>query len=146
MSAYVEAAPEWRGTSVQVCGMYPFSAGTGSPMLGVPVGRHLTTGATLCCDPLNWFSRAQLISNPSAFILGLPGLGKSTLVRRMILGLAGQGVVPLVVGDLKPDHVPVIEALRGDVITLGRGRGHLNVLDATEALAAAVRLTGQARA
>jgi hypothetical protein len=143
---YVEAAPEWRGTTVQVCGLWPFGAGTGSPMIGVPVGRHLTTGAALCCDPISWFARAHLISNPSAFILGLPGLGKSTLVRRIILGLAGQGVTPLVVGDLKPDHVPVIRALGGDVIELGRSRGHLNVLDATEAMEAAARLTGQARA
>jgi hypothetical protein len=126
---YVEAAEEWRGTSVQVCGLWPFAAGTGSPMVGVPIGRHITTGATLCCDPISWFQRAQLISNPSAFILGLPGLGKSSLVRRMTLGLAARGVIPLVVGDLKPDHVTVIEALGGDIIQLGRGRGYLNVLD-----------------
>jgi hypothetical protein len=144
--SYVEAAPEWRGTSVQVCGLWPFAAGTGSPMIGVPVGRHLTTGATLCCDPISWFQRARLISNPSAFILGLPGLGKSSLVRRMTLGLAARGVIPLVVGDLKPDHVAVIEALDGDTIQLGRGRGYLNVLDGSEALHAADRLTGQARA
>jgi hypothetical protein len=50
------------------------------------------------------------------------------------------------VGDLKPDHVAVIEALDGDVIGLGRGRGYLNVLDATEALHASERLTGHARA
>jgi hypothetical protein len=100
----------------------------------------------LCCDPISWFQRARLISNPSAFILGLPGLGKSSLVRRMTLGLAARGVIPLVVGDLKPDHVAVIEALDGDVIQLGRGRGYLNVLDGSEALHAADRLTGQARA
>jgi hypothetical protein len=141
----VVAAPEWRGTTVQVCGLWPFSAGTGSPMIGVPVGRHLTTGAALCCDPINWFMRAKLISNPSAFVLGLPGLGKSTLVRRITIGLAAQRVIPLVLGDLKPDHVAVIRALGGDVIALGRGRGYLNVLDATEALEAAERLTGAAR-
>jgi hypothetical protein len=143
---YVEAAEEWRGTSVQVCGLWPFAAGTGSPMVGVPIGRHITTGATLCCDPISWFQRAQLISNPSAFILGLPGLGKSSLVRRMTLGLAARGVIPLVVGDLKPDHVTVIEALGGDIIQLGRGRGYLNILDGTEALQAAGRLTGHMRA
>jgi hypothetical protein len=120
---YVEAPPEWRGTSVQLCGLFPYSAGAGSPMIGVPVGRHLMTGATLCCDPVSWFSTARLISNPSAFVLGLPGLGKSTLVRRLILGLAARGVVPLVLGDLKPDHRVVIEALGGDVIELGRGGG-----------------------
>jgi hypothetical protein len=142
---YVEAPPEWRGTSVQLCGLFPYSAGAGAPMLGVPVGRHLVTGATLCCDPINWFTRAKLISNPSAALMALPGLGKSSLCRRLILGLAAQGVIPLVLGDTKPDHRVVIEALGGDVIELGRARGHLNVLDASEALEAADRLTGQAR-
>ncbi|WP_342746839.1 ATP/GTP-binding protein [Georgenia soli] len=104
-SFYVQAAEEWRGTSVQVCGLWPFAVGTGTPMVGVPLGRHVYTGATLCCDPISWFQRAKLISNPSAFVLGKPGLGKSTLVRRMATGLAGYGVMPLVLGDLKPDYV-----------------------------------------
>ena len=42
-------------------------------------------------------------------MLGLPGLGKSSLLRRMALGLAGFGVMPLVLGDLKPDYVDLIE-------------------------------------
>jgi hypothetical protein len=143
----VEAPREWRSTTGQIAGLWPFAAGTGSPMVGVPIGRHLFTGAALCGDPISWFQRGgQLISNPSAFVLGLPGLGKSQLVRRWILGLNARGVIPLVVGDLKPDHVTVIRALGGDVIVLGRGRGYLNVLDATAAMAAADRLTGQARA
>jgi len=126
-STYVQQADEWRGTTVQVCGMWPFSIGTGTPMVGVPLGRHIHTGATLCCDPISWFQRAKLISNPSAFVLGKPGLGKSTIVRRMATGLAGYGVMPLVLGDLKPDYVDLIEALGGQVITLGRGRGYLNI-------------------
>src|SRR5690606_27092595 len=40
--SYVEAPPEWRGTTVQVCGLWPFSAGSGTPMVGVPVGRELS--------------------------------------------------------------------------------------------------------
>ncbi|RCV49112.1 ATP/GTP-binding protein [Marinitenerispora sediminis] len=141
----VQAADEWRGTSVQVCGMWPFAIGTGTPMVGVPIGRNLQSGATLCCDPISWFQRAKLISNPSAFVLGKPGLGKSTIIRRMATGLAGYGVQPLVLGDLKPDYVDLIQALGGQVITLGRGRGHLNILDPGEAKAAADRLTGAAR-
>lgn len=82
----------------------------------------------------------ELISNPSAFVLGKPGLGKSTIVRRMATGLAGYGVMPLVLGDLKPDYVDLIEALGGQVITLGRGRGYLNILDPGEATEAAARL------
>ena len=139
-SSYVQAPEEWRGTTVQVCGLWPFAIGTGTPMVGVPLGRHIHTGATLCCDPISWFQRAKLISNPSAFVLGKPGLGKSTLIRRMATGLAGYGVMPLVLGDLKPDYVDLIEAMGGQVITLGRGRGYLNVLDPGEATEAAARL------
>ncbi|WP_233493777.1 ATP/GTP-binding protein [Desertihabitans brevis] len=139
-SFYVQAPDEWRGTTVQVCGLWPFAIGTGTPMMGVPLGRHIHTGATLCCDPISWFQRAKLISNPSVFVLGKPGLGKSTIVRRMATGLAGYGVMPLVLGDLKPDYVDLIEALGGQVITLGRGRGYLNVLDPGEATQAAERL------
>jgi hypothetical protein len=144
-SRYVQAPDEWRATTVQACGMWPFAAGAGTPMTGVPLGRNLLSGATLCCDPISWFQRAHLISNPSAFVLGKPGLGKSTVVRRMALGLAGYGVMPLVLGDLKPDYVDLVESIGGQVIRLGRGRGHLNVLDPGEAVAAAARLTGDAR-
>lgn len=139
-SNYVQAPAEWRGTTVQVCGLWPFAIGTGTPMVGVPIGRHIHTGATLCCDPISWFQSAHLISNPSAFVLGKPGIGKSTLIRRMATGLTGYGVIPLVLGDLKPDYVDLIEALGGQVIRLGRGRGSLNVLDPGEATDAATRL------
>ncbi|WP_331758118.1 ATP/GTP-binding protein [[Kitasatospora] papulosa] len=142
---YLDPAPEWRGTTVQVCGLWPYGAGSGTPTKGVPLGRDLHSGATVCCDPISWFQRAGLISNPSAFVLGQPGLGKSSLIRRMCLGLAGYGVHPLIFGDLKPDYVDLIRALGGQVITLGRGRGYLNILDPGETRSAAARLTGDAR-
>jgi len=136
----VQAADEWRGTTVQVCGLWPFSVGTGAPMIGAPMGRHLFTGATVCCDPISWFQRAQLIGNPSVMVLAKPGIGKSTAIRRMATGLAGYGVLPFVLGDLKPDYVDLIEALGGQVIRLGRGRGYLNILDPGQALEAAHQL------
>lgn len=144
-ASYVEAVPEWRGTTVQVCGLWPFGAGSGTPMLGVPVGRELASGATLCCDPISWFQRAGLVHNPSCLVLGKPGLGKSTLIRRMVLGLAGYGVFPMILGDLKPDYVDLIAAMGGQIIKLGRGLGALNVLDPGESAAAAGRLSGEAR-
>lgn len=127
--SYVEAPVEYRGTTVQVCGLWPFAAGSGTPMVGTPIGSHLLTGATVCFDPITWFTRARLLHNPSAFFLGLPGLGKSSLCRRTVLGLAGQGVTPLVLGDLKPDYTDVVRALGGQVVQLGRGLGSLNPLD-----------------
>ena len=62
----------------------------------------------------------------------------------MALGLTGIGVMPLVLGDLKPDYVDLIRALGGQVITLG-GRGRLNILDPGEATDAAARRSGAAR-
>ncbi len=139
-ASVIQPVDEWRGTTVQVCGLHPFSVGTGTPMIGVPLGLQLFTGATVCADPISWFQDAGLISNPSVFVLGLPGLGKSTLIRRMAAGGAGMGNLPLILGDLKPDYVDMINALGGQVITLGRGRGHLNILDPGEATEAAERL------
>jgi hypothetical protein len=139
-SVLVEAAPEWRGTTVQVCGLYPYGVGAGTPVIGVPLGRHLLSGATVCGDPISWFQRARLIRNPSMFLLGLPGLGKSKLITRILTGLAAYGTIPLVLGDIRPDYVDLITELGGDVIPLGPGRGSLNVLDDSEAKDAARRL------
>lgn len=134
----------WRATTVQACGLWPFAAGSGAPMTGVPLGQHLHTGATVCGDPISWFTRARYISNPSLFMLGMPGLGKSTLVNRMLIGLSATGVVPLVLGDLKPDYADTVRALGGQVISIGRGVGGINVLDPGAMGEAADRLGGEA--
>lgn len=135
--------PIWRGTSVQVCGLYPFCSGTSAPMIGVPLGLNLRTVSTVCCDPISWFERANFISNPSVFCLANPGTGKSTLIRRMALGLAGQGTVPLVLGDTKPDYVDLVKALDGQVISVGAGKDLINPLDTGGALRAAGRIGGK---
>ena len=136
-SVYLQAPPEWRATSIQTCGLWPFSVGAGAPLIGAPLGKHILTGATVCGDPISWFQRAGLLTAPTASVLGLQGFGKSTVIRRMALSLAGFGVLPLVLGDLKPDYTDLIAALDGQVVRLGRGRGYLNVLDMTLALRAA---------
>ncbi len=123
-----------------MCGLYPFATGAASPMIGVPVGISLLDGAAVCCDPISWFQDANLIHNPSGFVLGLPGLGKSTLMRRVVIGAAGMGQIPLILGDLKPDYVDVVRGLGGQVIQLGQGRGYWNVLDIEDDKNAAARL------
>lgn len=124
----VDSPPEWRGSSVQVCGLWPFSVGSGTPVVGVPLGRHLLTRGTVCADPVTWFLQ-RLINNPSAFVLGRPGLGKSSLVRKMAAVLPAYGVLPIVLSDLRPDYTDLIAALDGQVITVGRGEGNVNPLD-----------------
>ncbi len=142
---FVEPAPEWRASTSQACGLYPFATSGESPMIGVPLGRNLLTGATVCCDPLNWFRPARILPQPSQFVLGLPALGKSSLVRRQIIGLAASGVTAICAGDLKPDYAALVGALGGQVITIGRGRGQLNPLDPGTLADAATRLSGSAR-
>jgi hypothetical protein len=139
----MQAPAMWRGTTVQVCGLWPFSAGSGSPLCGAPLGQHLLTGVTVCGDPVSWFRRAHLIANPSIFVVGRPGIGKSTLLERMLFYLAATGVTPLVLGDLKPDYVETVAYLGGQVIPIGRGVGGINVLDPGEMGLAAARIGGR---
>jgi len=124
---------EWyRGTSRQTCGLYPFVASSSTPMVGVPVGKALDGTGTVCADPINWFETG-LISAPSCMVLGLNGLGKSSLVRRMVIGLEAQGAHTMVLGDIKPDYRDVVEALGGQIIAIGHGRSGINPLDAGNA-------------
>lgn len=142
---YLAPARMWRGTTRHVCGLFPFTVGAGAPNIGVPIGRHLETGEWVCCDPISWFQHASLISNPSAFIEAIPGIGKTTLVQKMLVGSAAYGAVPVVLGDIRPDYVDVIAALGGQVIRLGGGTGHLNPLDITSGVAAARLVQGMSR-
>lgn len=140
-ATYLQAPPEWRATTVQACGLYPFAAGASTPLVGVPLGRRLDSrGGTVCCDPISWFQRAKLLSNPSAFTLAKPALGKSSVNRRWVTGLSAFGVAPLIPGDLKGEYVDVVKALGGQVAPIGRGRGYLNPLDVRSAVQAADRL------
>ncbi|MBO0868581.1 MAG: ATP/GTP-binding protein [Micromonosporaceae bacterium] len=127
--SWVEPPVEYRGTTVQVCGLWPFGTGSTTPMVGVPMGRHLYTGATVCFDPISWYVRAKLINTPSLWIQSEPAMGKSTAVRRMVLGLAAQGVTPLILGDLKPDYAQLVAALGGQVLRVGPGLNQINPLD-----------------
>ena len=61
--SHVTAAPEYQATTTQLCGLYPFVAGSGTPTAGTPVGRHQLWGEVVCLDPLAWL-RAGLVTNP----------------------------------------------------------------------------------
>jgi hypothetical protein len=132
---------KYQGTTVQLCGLYPYVAGSGSPMLGVPVGRHMLWGEVLCLDPLEWL-RAGLITNPGMFLLGQPGVGKSSLAKRLVTGLVCYGTHALILGDTKPDYTPLIRALDGQVITVGRGLDRINPLDSGPLGAAVAKMNG----
>jgi Ni2+-binding GTPase involved in maturation of urease and hydrogenase len=62
----------------------------------------------VCLDPLEWL-RAGLVTNPGVFVLGQPGVGKSTIVKRLITGMAACGTRTLILGDTKPDYTRLVE-------------------------------------
>ena len=130
----------FEATSVQLGGLFPFITGAPTLTAGAPLGHHLVTGSLVCADPISCFEQG-IILNPSLFILGLPALGKSGLMKRMALGASAMGVIPLVLNDLKPDYVRLIEVLGGQVITLAPGVGKINVVAIEEANQAASLLT-----
>ncbi|NAE18022.1 ATP/GTP-binding protein [Enterococcus hirae] len=139
----LEAPPQWLASTKQAAGLWPFAIGGTTPSLGVPVGHNIRSGATVFFDPISWFE-GGFIANPSLFVEGLPGLGKSTFIRRIILGLAGRGVRPLVAGDLRPDYTDLVRAIGGQVVRIGRGVGCLNPLDVGALESSAQRIGGAA--
>ena len=138
---HVAPGIQYQGTTTQLCGLYPFQAGSGAPTLGVPIGRHLLWGEVVCLDPLEWL-REGLVTNPGVFVLGQPGVGKSTIVKRLITGMAACGTHILVLGDTKPDYTALVEYLDGQVIRIGRGLDRINPLDAGPLGGALARMSG----
>jgi hypothetical protein len=140
-AAHVAAAPEYQATTTQACGLFPFLAGGGTPTAGTPVGRHQLWGEVVCLDPLAWL-RAGLVTNPGMFVLGQPGTGKSTLVKRLVTGAVATGTVALILGDTKPDYAMLTRHLDGQVIRIGRGLDRINPLDAGPLGQALRRMSG----
>ncbi|MDN6130463.1 MAG: ATP/GTP-binding protein [Corynebacterium casei] len=127
-AAVQSGPPEWQTTTNLGCGFNPNVVGAAAPVVGTPLGRHVTTGAEVACDPLAWF-REGIIANPSCFVLSLPGLGKSTLIRKMLMGGVASGHIPIMAGDIKGEYVGFTQQVGGQVIKIGHGFGHLNPLD-----------------
>ncbi|MEZ2373408.1 ATP/GTP-binding protein [Arthrobacter sp. RCC_34] len=140
----LDLPPEYRGSSRQVCGLWPFSSGSGAPLAGAPLGQHLLTGQVVGLDHFGAFEQG-LIPNPSVYYMSNPALGKSTAVGKKCLWLAGRGIPSLYLGDVKAEHVLRTREAGGKVIRLGNGRGYLNPLDPGTSTAAIERLSGTLR-
>ncbi|MBM4670187.1 ATP/GTP-binding protein [Prescottella equi] len=126
----VDVPPEFRGTTVQACGLDPFSVGNTYPIAGTPLGKG-ADGTAFHYDPISATYRARRQNTPSVFVLGLPSFGKSTLARKFVSGAIAQGQIPFVFADTKPDFAKEIEIIGGDrakIVRLGHGEGYLNPL------------------
>lgn len=128
-AANVEPGHRFSGTTSQVCGLYPFATPSGSDVRGVPIGRHLHTAEPIGLDPAHWL-RTGLVSNTGVWVQGQPGIGKSSITKRLLAGLVGFGMRAVVPGDVKGEYTALVAALDGTVWRLGRGLHSLNPLDA----------------
>ena len=143
-SANVEGGVVYQATSAQVCGLYPFALSSGAATPGVPIGRHMLTAEPVGLDPAEWL-REGLVSNTGVWVQGQPGIGKSTIVKRMLTGLICFGAAAVIPGDVKGEYSDLVDALGGRVWRIGRGRHTLNPLDAGPLRAAAARTSGADR-
>ena len=99
-SANVEGGVVYQATSAQVCGLYPFALSSGAATPGVPIGRHMLTAEPVGLDPAEWL-RESLVSNTGVWVQGQPGIGKSTIVKRILTGLICFGAAAVIPGDVK---------------------------------------------
>lgn len=144
-AGHVEGGVLHTGPTSQVCGLFPFATGSGAPVHGVPIGRHLLSAEPVGLDPAEWL-RHGLVSNTGVWVQGQPGIGKSAFVKRMITGLVAFGATVVVPGDVKGEYGPLVEALGGTVWRIGRGRHALNPLDGGPVRAALAAAVGTDRA
>lgn len=110
MITHVRRPNEFRGTTAQVPGFYPFPIGASAPLDGAPVGSHQVTGQIVGFSQLSWFERG-MITAPSAMVFGLNGFGKSTFGRRIVSYDLATGVRPLIMGDHRPDFVDLMRKM-----------------------------------
>ncbi|GAA4558872.1 hypothetical protein [Pseudonocardia xishanensis] len=128
-AANVETAARYTATTSQVCGLYPFAVSSGAVVQGVPIGRHLHTSEPVGLDPAEWL-RTGLVSNTGVWVQGQPGIGKSSITKRLVVGLVGFGMTAVIPGDVKGEYSDLVDALGGSVWRIGRGAHTLNPLDA----------------
>jgi hypothetical protein len=144
-AANVEGGVVYTGTTQQLCGLYPFAVASGTTPPGVPIGRHMHTSEPIGLDPAEWL-REGLVSNTGMWVQGQPGIGKSTIVKRLAAGLSAFGFVVVVPGDTKGEYSPLINHLGGRVWKIGRGLHSLNPLDAGPLRTALAQTSGEERA
>jgi hypothetical protein len=143
-AAFLPIPLHWRGTTRQICGLYPLGVPGSLPLVGTPIGRHQRSGGRVCFDHIAWF-QAGLIANPSVLILGMPGLGKSTLAGKLAIGCVAQGYTLLAPGDTKPDLTALGAELGCEIRTVKRTGGWaLNPCDPGGMIAAAEQIGADA--
>jgi hypothetical protein len=142
-SAAVVPGSLYLASTTQVAGLFPFVQAAGLPSTGIPIGRDLLTGELVCVDPPGWVGK--LTSNPGMWVQAQPGVGKSAITKRVLLGLVALGYLGLVPADIKGEYAALISACEGQVVRVGRGLDRINPLDSGPLGRSLPRLSGDQR-
>jgi type IV secretory pathway VirB4 component len=93
---------------------------------GIYFGENAISRNLIMCNKAN-------LLNPNAFILGVPGSGKSFSTKELIAVLALSTSDDIIVCDPEREYASLIEALGGEVIRIAAGsEHHINALDMVE--------------
>jgi type IV secretory pathway VirB4 component len=93
---------------------------------GIYFGENAISHNLIMCNKAN-------LLNPNAFILGVPGSGKSFSTKELIAVLALSTQDDIIICDPEREYAALIEALGGEVIRIAAGsEHHINALDMVE--------------
>jgi hypothetical protein len=134
----IEPFGEWVTDTTTAAELWPFSVGCRQPARGTPIGYDPNTNRLVCYDPLTEF-RAGGQRAPQLGIIGANATGKSTFLKRQVIGLDAAGVPAIVAADFKGEYTPLITRLGGSTHRVGR-HGGVNLIDPGEVIHAANRL------
>lgn len=93
---------------------------------GIFFGENASSGNLIMCNK-------EKLLNPNAFILGVPGSGKSFNAKENIVFLALSTDDDILICDPEREYAALIEALGGEVIRIAPGsEDHINAMDMVE--------------
>jgi hypothetical protein len=111
-------------------GLYPFLHGAGLPPIGAFIGWDTLTMGSFSAHPAAWVTEG-ITTNGNVLVTGVPGAGKSALVKALAFRLMAFGVRCLVLGDIKGEYNRLAAHLGVEPVRLGRGLGtRINPLEA----------------
>lgn len=129
-ASVVTEPPVWQSATSLASGFGVNYVDAPAPAVGMPLGRSIFTGKEIGFDCFAWYEQGLLSGNPSCFVMSLPGLGKSTMQRKIMTNHAAQGHINIVAGDSKGEYLGWTTAMVGQIVQLGHGLGTLNPLEA----------------
>src|SRR5260370_874465 len=102
-AAHVAAAPEHQATTAQACALFPFVAGSGTPVTGTPLGAALRRIGGASAQRLRWEVRSRRLSLLLALATLVRG-GPVSNAEEVVLGRA----IALLDGRLRGQRAPTV--------------------------------------